>query len=524
MKKTLQFISFGLFFAGILNAQVGVFDSTFNQGQFAQTGTSSNYLRVISTGNETCIITANEGYFSPAPVTSQFTDAFLNSLSNTPGNNITATSIGIYTSTNQFDEFTDVYKDTNGKIYAVGYEKDSYMSSNNPRFFAIRYSAEGTIDATFNGGQPFYIEASSYYYGERVRPLSDGKILIAGHNLNYSLFFFRFKQNGTPDSTFGVNGLYNFNMIDGSPQYITDMVVLSNGKILIAGRAKDLNNNNGFEVGFVARLNSDGSLDNTFGVNAGYTTINFGDDDNLSAVNSITLTSSGDIIAAGAGTITVTDGSGSYQTSNAGLAKLDANGQFITTFASNGIYKGNTLGYRSEFTKVRILSNGDIIAGGRIAPTNNLDSLAFVFFTSNGAVNTNYSADGIVYFYLPNVIQYQSIKDFDIQPDGKVIFVASSFVPVTRPCFIGRMLMNEQPVAGIDESSLSELTLYPNPTTDFIQLNNTQPMQIQILDISGKVVMQSLIQPNARISVEALSNGMYFISTENGASLKFIKN
>jgi hypothetical protein len=70
---------------------------------------------------------------------------------------------------------------------------------------------------------------------------------------------------------------------------------------------------------------------------------------------------------------------------------------------------------------------------------------------------------------------------------------------------------------------LFKTALYPNPTSDFIQLNNSQPMQIQMLDISGKVVMQTYIQPNARISVEALSNGMYFISTEKGECIKFIK-
>jgi uncharacterized delta-60 repeat protein len=264
MKKILLSVFSGFVVSGVINAQVGTFDPTFNQGGWGSIGTSYDYLRIISTGNETCILTRNEAAFPPYP-SMPYSSGALASLTNVSGSSFTSTDIGVYAGSGQFSQVTDVYKASNGKIYAVGYEKFDNTNSTNPKFFINRYSAEGVIDPTFNNGQTFFIEAGSYYYGVKVRPLSDNKILIAG-NLSFGpLFLLRFKENGTPDSTFGTNGLYTFNFLDGFPQYITDMMVLSTGKILIAGRAKDITNNGGYEVGFVARLNADGSLDNTCG-------------------------------------------------------------------------------------------------------------------------------------------------------------------------------------------------------------------------------------------------------------------
>ena len=74
------------------------------------------------------------------------------------------------------------------------------------------------------------------------------------------------------------------------------------------------------------------------------------------------------------------------------------------------------------------------------------------------------------------------------------------------------------------------ISIYPNPTNDFITLNVTNSSQgtYYIFDISGKIVMQNPIQNKELIiDMTEFSQGIYFIkiTTELGSTTKkIIKN
>src|SRR5207237_3316133 len=86
----------------------------------------------------------------------------------------------------------------------------------------------------------------------------DGKILIAGTFQNVAGFVYgriaRLNPDGTIDLTFNTNGI-------GANNQINDIKLLPDGKILIAGIFTQYN---GVPKQRVARLNSDGTLDNSF--------------------------------------------------------------------------------------------------------------------------------------------------------------------------------------------------------------------------------------------------------------------
>ncbi|MEY3100069.1 MAG: hypothetical protein RIS63_968, partial [Bacteroidota bacterium] len=87
---------------------------------------------------------------------------------------------------------------------------------------------------------------------------------------------------------------------------------------------------------------------------------------------------------------------------------------------------------------------------------------------------------------------------------------------VTNTTFHQNMWLDQ-----IDEL-IGALLIYPNPAQTLISLGLTEPTQIQIKDINGKVIFNELVGPSQTISVQALESGIYLI--EGGQQKgKFIK-
>ena len=75
--------------------------------------------------------------------------------------------------------------------------------------------------------------------------------------------------------------------------------------------------------------------------------------------------------------------------------------------------------------------------------------------------------------------------------------------------------------ASINENFINKtVSVYPNPTTGVvsIQLNSTEKHNLQILDMTGNIVVQQIIENgNALIDVNNLSNGIYTIKVSNSS-------
>ena len=96
---------------------------------------------------------------------------------------------------------------------------------------------------------------------------SDGKIVVAGQagDANKDFSVTRYNSDGSLDTSFGTVGTTTIS-VGTSHDFGQGLALLSDGKIVVAGRVTGLSNGFG-----VARLNSDGSLDASFGT--GGTTI-----------------------------------------------------------------------------------------------------------------------------------------------------------------------------------------------------------------------------------------------------------
>jgi hypothetical protein len=71
----------------------------------------------------------------------------------------------------------------------------------------------------------------------------------------------------------------------------------------------------------------------------------------------------------------------------------------------------------------------------------------------------------------------------------------------------------------------SAMSVYPNPAATFITLSGvTTPTPVQIIDISGRIVSESIVVDEAtKMDVSSLQNGIYFIQTSTGLNMTFVK-
>ena len=121
----------------------------------------------------------------------------------------------------------------------------------------LRFLDDGSLDPSFGSNGIVIDTTLSYTRAVAIHPA--GGILVTGNrpsNFPRRLCAIRYRADGSPDASFGVNGLAE------SPESGSgvDVIVQPDGKIVVAG----ISNSNGIQIG-VLRFDMDGSLDAPFG-------------------------------------------------------------------------------------------------------------------------------------------------------------------------------------------------------------------------------------------------------------------
>ncbi len=125
----------------------------------------------------------------------------------------------------------------------------------------IRLTTTGILDNSFGGNG---IVVINNYTLNSIAIQSDGKIVVAGNNSS-DFAILRVLTNGILDNSFGTNGLVLVDMGSNSDK-ANSVRMQKDGKIIVGGT-----DNSDF---LVCRLNSDGSIDNTFDTD-GKQSVNF---------------------------------------------------------------------------------------------------------------------------------------------------------------------------------------------------------------------------------------------------------
>lgn len=199
-------------------------------------------------------------------------------------------------------------------------------------------------------------------------------------------------QAGTLDPTFGTGGIVTTSFSGFDDAIVNATAIQSDGKILVAGQipnAQDFG-----EIG-VARYNSDGSLDSSFGVGGIVSTSQSG------FLFGIALLPDGKIVVGGAGDLVIE------------ALRFNSNGSLDTSFGKSGIasvWPFSPFLFVGPTGGIALLPDGEIlVAGGN----------ALVRFTASGQVDTSFGTGGVVPLVsIANVMT--------LLPNGKILS-ASSF-------------------------------------------------------------------------------------------------
>jgi uncharacterized delta-60 repeat protein len=162
---------------------------------------------------------------------------------------------------------------SDGKILVAGYTQNPNTGLTD--FALARYNTNGSLDTSFSGDGKVTTNlfsdihyANSFDKGENVLIQPDGKIIVAGScSAGYNIAFglVRYNTNGTLDTSFSADGIVTTSInhhYDGGSGQATAAVLQADGKIVVTNWYGSYNQHTDFAL---ARYNSDGSLDGTFG-------------------------------------------------------------------------------------------------------------------------------------------------------------------------------------------------------------------------------------------------------------------
>ena len=252
------------------------------------------------------------------------------------------------------------------------------MANGHNLFKPLTNTGAGSLDSTFGTNGTLLVPGAPNATGQAVAIQSDGKIVIAGYsgiegnnNSESDFLAARFNSNGTIDSAFGIDGWSRVSITgEAKLDFANSVAIQPDGKIVLAGYLRDSSGNWAFAV---ARLNTNGDIDSSFGNNGslGFF-ITGGDGSDLA--NSVAIQSDGKIV--------ITGYSGGhffksfYQLNRAlVVVRLNSDGSFDNTFGLGGqariqILKDST---RSNGNAVVIQSDGKIVVAGNT----NLDNITY---------------------------------------------------------------------------------------------------------------------------------------------------
>jgi len=214
--------------------------------------------------------------------------------------------------------------------------------------------AIGVLDTSFNSPNGFIIQpiGSVNDYGRSLAIQPDGKILLGGYckgQFNNDFCIARFNSNGTLDTTFGSSYGYIIQPIGSLSDIGQSLAIQPDGKILLSGRCYISNTDF-----CIARFNSDGTLDTSFGT-GGKLTQSIGSSNDFGF--SPAIQPDGKILFGGH----------CYNGSDWDfcIARFNSNGTLDTTFGSPNGYKIQSIGSSNDYGySLAIQPDGKILLGG----------------------------------------------------------------------------------------------------------------------------------------------------------------
>ena len=299
-----------------------------------------------------------------------------------------------------------------GKIIAAG--RSQRFSTAQEQTAVVRYLPNGTVDTTFatNGIALSPANLSTRYFGGAALQ-ADGKLVVVASQshqstTNYSFNIVRYNADGTIDTSFG-GGQVEFQFRDSSENYVNDVTIQADGKILVAGSvyaAVNFDTLNDYDFA-LARFNSDGTFDTSFDGDGKLTT-SFGFNAKDSA-QEIVFQPDGKFIVGGS--------SGTASGPSIAVARYNLDGSLDANFGDAGKVTASIFG--GSAASIELQADGKILAVGT-GFTPQTTRPIIVRFKTSGALDQSFNPGTPGRVIIPQG-ETNTATAISVQPDGKII-------------------------------------------------------------------------------------------------------
>lgn len=319
------------------------------------------------------------------------------------------------------DKAAAVAMQSDGKIVVAGRRVylDPATGLETTDVLVVRYHRDGILDSGFGMGGQVITDQGNFDESYNVVIQSDGKIVVLSNN-----FIARYLDNGSLDASFGNGGIVSNGTAVNNPcctfnsaypdGFMPEFMALQADRIILGGKSST-----SFAV---VRLNLNGSLDTTFGLNGIAKALSSPNSNNRAPI----------VVQLDQKIIMVS--AASSQQENA--ARFDANGRLDPTFGNAGTVTFAIPQYFALTGEIAIGNDGRILLGGTAVLPSKLKTLvnttpsvqydfAVVRLDNNGSLDTTFGNKGMVHTdFAESSAGYDSFElglAIGIQSDGKIV-------------------------------------------------------------------------------------------------------
>ena len=344
---------------------------------------------------------------------------------------------------NSDDVGRSVYVDSSGKVYVTGYSKNV---DDNGDMYVIKLNNDGNLDTSFGNKGKVVVNniagGNGWDRGNSLYVDKNGKVYVTGYSKNtkgnFDMYVIRLRNDGIIDNTFGSplgrdinedgindNAVIISNIAGGNGyDYGYSLYVDSSGKVYVTGSSYNGNSYNGSSSDmYVIRLNSDGTLDTSFG-NSGKVVVN-----NIAGKNSYDVGLS--LCVDNSGKVYITGFSNNGSNDNMYVIRLNSNGSFDTSFGNKGKIIINGIAGRNSWDRADYLyvdKNGKVYVTGTSKNVYRNSNMYVIKLNNNGSLDKSFGNNGKV---IVNKIASGNIFDYGkslyVDNNGKIYITGASY-------------------------------------------------------------------------------------------------
>lgn len=284
------------------------------------------------------------------------------------------------------------------------------------KVITVKLKEDGAPDSLFGINGISIIDMGGFIVKYALAVQDDGKIVIAGAisynlELGFNMLLLRLNANGSLDKGFGSNGY----IIDKKGYELTAVKIQADGKIVTAGHQWRIGA--GFRDQFViTRYNIDGSFDDGFGADGhAYTDVTDGND----VPYSLAILDDNKIVVAGE----VNYGFSGHIPSYMAAVQYNTDGSLDNSFGENGIAKIIFNDTSSQASNLQVQADGKLILTGRaynsLQDGTTASGFALCRLKANGTIDSSFANNGREVTSFGG--KYAAANASVLQPDGKIV-------------------------------------------------------------------------------------------------------